>query len=661
MAVLDRARRAVIEDPTQLDKAFLAKLNRGRERLQSIAPARDEAFEFYRGNHFVYVDPRGKLQTLADGAVGVRGPGKPTWRARQSRNFIFDVVLREAAQATQRVPSYQVVPSTSDPSDVAAASLAEKVALYGYHRWELRRALADAVIHAVIGGEAFAWPFFDTTIGPFLSDEQGTVGQGDVRVRIFGSNECYWEPGLRFDRSPWHAVEQARPIDQVMQGEGYFGGKLTPDAAARSLSSRGRNQGDRASLVLVTDYLERPCPKYPYGRWLTIANGRQIVPERLYPSQGEQPVLRKLSYAPDPDSDRDLGLVSQLLDANRTVNDAESKAVEWKNHCLIPRVVVPPGLMGRQRWSDEPGKVYEIPDPDRNFKVIETPSIPPELFSMADRAREDLLRIAGQNDLPSGVESGKAIQALLDKNQARSALFIAELADFHGRLAHDCLVQVQDNYTEPRLLQIKGDWGWESIHDFKGADLRGQVDVRVFTDSIEPRTKQAIEQRLMTYAQMGWIGPQEAMTAIETGAGEAVINNFARDEARAGRIIQRIKQGTVGEMPNLPSGRTAPDGSPEFAPGWMPRYSDNLAVFRDRFEQWMKTEEFEQLPPSMQNVAAVIYAGVLQMEAQKAQEAQMAQEAQAERYGMQNAAKPQEKGTPSLPSPNGDAPPPTPA
>lgn len=659
---------------TKLPKELQERIYRGRQRLEEVAPYRDEAWEFYRGNHYVYVDERNLLQALST-ATSVRGTGKPRWRARTTRNLIFDAVLHEAAALSQRVPSYQVVPSTGDPDDISAARLAEKVALFGHGKWNLRQVAVDALIHAIVGGEAFAWTYFDTSTGPFIDDGEGNlIGQGDVKVHVYGSNECYWEPGLRFDRSQWHVVEQARPVSQVEAMEGYLGGSLSPDAYTRQLSFRGRRESDKSKLVLVSEYLERPGPNNPDGLWMTMANNRRIAEDRPYPGTGEDPCLRKLSYAPDPDSDRDLGLVVQLLDAQRTHNDANNKAVEWKNLVLMPRIVVTPGLLKKQRWTDEPGKVYEIPQPEQNFKVVDTPTVPSELFEMMDRAERDLGRIAAQNDIPSQVESGKGIQALIEKDDTRRGAFTASLADFHSKVMHDCLVQVQAHYTEPRLLQVKGDFGWESVKDFQGAQLRDQVDIRVMPESIEPRTKQAVEQRVMNYAQMGWIGPDQAMTAIEQGTADSVVRSLMVDEARAGRIIQRIKEGpdALFSMPMLPTGRMEkiPDpsgaidpmtgqpvmvetGQPEMAPGWMPRYSDNLPVFRNMFESWMKTEEFERLEPELQQAAAQIYAGILQLEAEKAAEQQAAQAAQAEQYGMANASKPGQKPQSSLPSLSG--------
>jgi hypothetical protein len=476
---------ALLKDDKKLPKPLEDRIERGRVRLKKLTPKVEEAFSFYRPEHYAYVDDKNVLQRLAT-STSIRGGGKPRWEARQTRNLIFDVVLHAVSQATSRVPSYQVVPSTGETSDSSAAELAEKVALYGYQAWHVRGSTVDAVTHAVVAGEAFAWPYFDTSVGPFVDG----MGEGEICVKVFGAKECFWEPGVRFEKSPWHVVEHARPVDEVTGGEDYEGPEtLTPDAALSQ--TKGDN---KAKLVMVTEYLERPSAKNPKGRWVTIANKKRILPVRDYPSEGPDPVLRKLSYAPDPDSDRDMGLVPMLLDAQRTYNDCTNKQIIWKNLLLHPQIVVTPGLFKKQKFTPEPGKVYEIPQPEQNFTVVERPPIPRELEEMAMRAQAD---ISAQNDVPSQVEAGKAIQALLERDASRAGMFLNHLAEWHSQVMHDCLVLVQRHYTEPRLIQIKGDFGWESQSDFRGAQLRNQVDVRVFADSIEPRTRQSIEQRVM--------------------------------------------------------------------------------------------------------------------------------------------------------------------
>jgi hypothetical protein len=107
------------------------------------------------------------------------------------------IVAAKVSAATQRVPSYEIVPSKVDPDAEQAATLAEKVALYGYDKWRLRRVTTKAVTHALVGGEGFAYPYFDNTVGPYIEDPNTgeKIGQGEIAVKILSANEVGWEPG----------------------------------------------------------------------------------------------------------------------------------------------------------------------------------------------------------------------------------------------------------------------------------------------------------------------------------------------------------------------------------------------------------------------------------------------------------------------------------
>jgi hypothetical protein len=82
---------------------------------------------------------------------------------------------------------------------------------------------------------------------------------------------------------------------------------------------------------MVTDYFERPCPKYPEGRRLRIANGRVICPEEPYPLRDhegkviDEPILHRLVYTHDPEADQDFGLTWQLIDFQRSRRTARTR------------------------------------------------------------------------------------------------------------------------------------------------------------------------------------------------------------------------------------------------------------------------------------------------------------------------------------------------
>ncbi len=620
-------------------KDVLELVNRGRAHARPQACIRNECWEFFRGNHYVHRDKRGHLVQQ-----GVVKGSKPDHRVRTTRNLLLDVARHEVSTATSRIPSYEVTPSTTDPEDIAAGRTSERVALYGYDKWNIRRVAVDTVTHAVVADEGFAWPYFDNTVPPYISDDG--IGVGEIKIEVLGANEVFWEPGTRFENSRWHCVERARPVSDVEKTPGFMGGKLEADAQASEVLGKAKRTDD-IEMVLVSDFLERPCPEYKNGRRLTFANGRMILPPEDYPLQArdpdtgqmtvvDEPVLHKLCYVRDPDSDRDMGLFRHLLDSMRTYNDATNKQIEWKNLALNPQVLLL-GVRLDQRLTDEPGAVFTgkqlTPNASVNWRPV--PPIPPALGEMRDDAAADIGRIASQNDIPNQVESGKGIQSIIERDAGARQSFIAELADWHSRLMRHCLMLVQRYYSEKRLLQVNGRFGADVFY-FTGADLRGQVDVRVSPASLEPRTKAAISAQVLAFADRGWITPQAAMAAINGGSAEKLVEGYELHIARANRIIQKIKAGPDSFMGMAP--RTAPDGTQ--TPGWMPRPFDNIQVHKGIFEDWMCTLDYETAAPPVQYAADLYYAGLQQLEAQQQAQQMAAQTAQAEQLGMGNAAKP---------------------
>lgn len=642
--------------------AVEARIKRGREAMAEGAPGRNECLRFVRGRQYTWVDSNNIIREQDTTSSYEGRGGKARHRIRSVRNYIFDHVETEVADAMQRIPGYEVAATSNESRRIAAARLSRKLLYYGYGKWGSKKARERVIRYAVSADEGFAWPYFDNTVGPYFEtdvlDEEGNptgetrmVGQGEIKIRVFGPNEVFWEPGLKFDESPWHGIVQARDLDAVMEMDGYVAGKLEADAQKAETSDPDKGQ---ERLVLVTEYLERPTRNRPNGRWITMANGRVIVPARDYPcmdNEGkvlDEPILHELHYAEDPDSDRNLGLVRFLLPAQRQLNHAVSKIAEWVNLALNPQLLVLNGKVLSGKLNDVPGAVVRVVGGEAKWR--ETPPIPSELFRQKDEAILDMARIAAQNDIPSQVESGKGIQFLLEKDAGRRTTFYSNLAEFDARLGRHCLYLVQRHYTEPRLLQVEGAQGIEPIADFLGSELLDEVDVRVSQDSVEPRTRQSIEAKILSFADRGWVSPHEAMAAINNGTAEGLVQSYERDVARANLIIQKIKEGPkvlfstperrpfFGEDPGIDEETGLPR---EYIPGWMPRPFDNIAVQKDVLSDWMKSTEYDDLTPPAQEAANAVYDSLLQLEAKKQAQAAAAQTETAEALGTANAARPQ--------------------
>jgi hypothetical protein len=174
--------------------------------------------------------------------------------------------------------------------------------------------------------------------------------------------------------------------------------------------------------------------------------------------------------------------------------------------------------------------------------------------------------------------------------------------------------------------------------------------VRVLPGSLEPLTRESIEAKILAYADRGWISAHEAMAAINAGTAEGLVQSYERDIARANLIIQKVKEGPevlfntpprrpfFGEEPGIDE-ETGEER--EYIPGWMPRPFDNVPVQKDVIADWMKSSEYDDLPPPSQEALNAVYDSYLQLEAKTQAQAAAAQEETAQSLGMSNASKPQ--------------------
>jgi hypothetical protein len=688
VSIIDRAKEKV-RDPRVIPPDVDVRLRRGRKKMREDWYKRELCRLFLRGESYHFLNDKGAMRSLETNQ-GL-GAGRPSHRVRSKLNMIRPMVDAKVSSSTTRVPGYEINPSSTDPEDDSAARLSSKLARQGFERWYLRQARVKAVTVAIgEGGKAFALPYFDPMVGPYrlIEDEDGKtelVGEGEIKVLILNGNECYGEPGVEFYHSRWYVVEHARPISEVQQWPGYMGGNLSSDASTTDAPGDEPDEG----MVMVTMYFERPCPKYPQGRMLTMAGGKQVMPEGPYPlrSQGkvlDEPCIYQLVYRLSSDGD-DLGLTYELIDFQTSYQDAMNKSVEIKNHALLPQLMAPRGSI-TEAPSDMPGEIiYYNGSVDPKWRPAPDPGILSQLQAIAQRCLDDMRFAASDTDVQAApnVATG-SINAVIQQAANRWSQFLGEVAEWDSKVMRRCLMLCQEHYTEERILKVRGRFGWEPQATFRGADIMGQVDVTVNPASIETQSR-AAQLQTLSWVQAnfpGYVRPEVAIEIALHGVPiESVIEPFEFDKARANEIIQKVLDGSIMDMPTRtetdprtgmpmvepvmdeatgqPVMVPGPDGITPVAmmqlkriPGWMPRPFDNAEVQMWVFAQWLKTPDAGKLPPDMYAAAMHIYdAFKMLLDTQQAQ-AMAAQTAMAEEAGAKNAAKPTEaKVMPSTPAP----------
>src|SRR4051812_42336459 len=131
-SIIQSVRDFALPAPSRIPTAVKERLNRGRSEMLKDAAKRRLCVRFERGETYWYLDQRLRLQLQSTiTAVG----GKPPYRIRNQYNYIRPIVEGKVSAATGRVPAYEVLPTGTDPDKVAAARLSEKIANYGYYKW----------------------------------------------------------------------------------------------------------------------------------------------------------------------------------------------------------------------------------------------------------------------------------------------------------------------------------------------------------------------------------------------------------------------------------------------------------------------------------------------------------------------------------------------
>lgn len=671
--------------PTDVD----ARLKRGRIGLEEVIARRQLGIRFANGNHFAELnDDSTKLVDVSTSTVAVGGE-KPDHRVRRSNDIISPMLKRKISSATQREPEWESTAVTSDPEDYAASRIAQRLAKAGYELWGFPDAEAKALWWAMVTEETFGRAVWNGNVGPYIDvsrhpeadveDAEGNKpyegmpdpeapmwrGRGEIEVVIYSGLEVLWEPGVDFEKSRWYAVEHARSIEELEDEPGFLevaNGKLQPDAATASSRSTGKEKKG-AKLAIVTEYFERPCPKYPKGRWGTYAGGRKIFADEDYPMVDDKgqvvdvPPLRRLIYDVDGASDRARGLVQKIVDVVRSYDQAVNKQSEYSQIGLVAQVIAAEGVLLTDP-TDEPGLVIEY---DRTLANGEKPEwreniqFPAELFTMEEKAKQRFVDITFDEDTRlqyRGETSGEAMELSLVSWRK----FVDDFDRFRSGLMSDCLVLAQRKYGADRILKFRGTMGWEPVGDFTGADIRGQTDVAVKQSAANTQTRPQIEQRIMQLVQTfpGVFPPEVVIEALNSAHPEKLIQGYEEDIGRAHRVIEQFRAGTFWDQPlrpALPSEEVLEEiGGRPMVPGWLPRPFDSLPVLKSAIEEWMKTDDWDRSPRQVKDASLFYYQKLIDLEAAAQQRGAEVQNQVAEEQGMVNAGKePEPKPSPSLP------------
>lgn len=437
-----------------------------RKYAQYVRALWDEQEDAYRDLHRVWIQNllflAGK-QWWKPNRAGVFVPQTgPEWMEQPVYNLCLSYFRTFLAKATKIRPAWQVVPASMEPEDVHASQLAEDVLEAKWVELKLGNALRRAVAWTIATGNAFLYPYWNTSTGkirrlespemvpifdsfgnkvgeeevlvpldenglPYLKEDGSfdldknptIVDDGEVGVRVYSPFQVRVNADAETDEDvTLFMIAEVVTIREAEQRWPKFKGQIMAEnvsdledyeiaiasamgSGADAKTSTTDRRSQHLEKCLVLHYHERPSPEYPNGRyWLCTRDLLLEDPDEL--PEGVWPALVHLTDVVVPGRYHASSVLEHVVGLNREYNEVNAQIKEHHNVMAKGKWLVPNGSgIRRGMITNAPGEVIQYNQGFRPEQAQIAP-LPTSIYAERDRILNDFERISGIHKVSMG-------------------------------------------------------------------------------------------------------------------------------------------------------------------------------------------------------------------------------------------------------------------
>lgn len=619
---------------TQLSPADAVKLasfvNKKYEEMKSSRSQFER--QWYMNLSFFFGKQNVVYRNVAGSGGRLLVPPAPPWRVRMVINKIRPIVRRTQAKLTSQKPSATVIPASSDDADLFAAQAGEQIWESMYASNDIKQVLKEAVWWQIVCGTGYIKTYWDNSkLVPGGLDE--APYQGDIRYTPTTPFHVF-VPDLRstnIEEQPYIIHSSTRTVDwlKTHYKQTLDGQEVKPNAKGANdllddafLNLVGGSAFDNDS-VLVHEMHIKPGghPDYPEGAVITITGDQVIQMLPIFPYDHGQYCLTKFDHIPSGKY-YSSSVIEDLIPIQREYNRTRSQIVEAKNRMAKPQLTAQEGSVNVAKMTSEPGQVIEYKVGFQPPTPLPLQSLPSYVLNEVQQLAADFDDISGQHEVtrgnvPPGVTAATAISYLQEQDDSMLSHEVDSIESGMEKIAKQTLALVGQYWDTPRVVKITGvDGSWDAAM-FKGADLRGNTDIRIEAGSALPTSKAAKQALITDWMKMGFIPPEEGMAVLDMGGLVKLYERVQIDQAQARREnlkMQNCPDELIQQMfapPTDPAtGQPLPPeaymidpmtGKPRLPEPVIPVNTwDNHAIHIDIHNRFRKSQAFEQLDPMRQ-------------------------------------------------------------
>ena len=554
------------------------------------------------------------------------------------------------AKLSADVPQMSVIPKTTENSDVEAARAGDKLIEHLADKVDLPSILNSLKLWSIVANRAFIRVFWDLDAHGVIevnNEGEETIQEGDVGMEAISPFNCRIDP-LYFEHDKWRFFVFGEEVDAEAVEEEYKLKKGSLQETSQTLDTAfDLELYDEHEIILgATDKREDITGRTIVFKEFWTPNIYAFMAGNEVLEYGENPYGEIPFYPIEerliPISNYEKGfqynesLVKDAIGIQREYNRMYSIVSIANERASKLKVMVPFGsMLSKKQFTNDYGVFIDynpkMGAAPHQMRLDPLPSSIDVYLQSLEREFEVAfgVREASFGRLPERAShaSGTLVNLLLEQDDVLLNPLLATINKALSKSWTLALRMVKDYYDLPRMIRYVGEDGQYAVQKFKAANLRGNTDVKVVSQSGLPRSRALRIEYIMKLREVGLLTDDKStLEMLEFGQADKIFKDNLLHERRAYKENDMIKSN--------------PEIMPEHVQGWIHPLEEK-AIHLVIHSRMIFGAEFDRLSPNQQetlNAHAMETATQLQEERDKAMEKQLEMAARAKAVGLKETA-----------------------
>lgn len=485
------------------------------------------------------------------------------------------------ASITRAMPKPEAMPSTTDPSDVSAARLADSLLNHYWHAWRFIELYIQTVNGVLDFGNYFhylnyredgsryvARPVYNEKGSP-ATDGNGEPIQekspiGDIIIEgVPPQNLIAPLEGLSLDDKPWVILVFSRPMDYFSETYGEKGKDVTPENRDTrnpyNLKKISNTEGydsnaDNVEYANEIIYLQRPSDKNPDGMIAVVAN-KVLLAREPWPYQKlvDRYPIEHFHMKQEADEFWARSWVERQVPLQRLYNIMWSILAENADDMAHQKMLIPRQAGITDTYNIPENIDYNYPFKPEFMQLGEMPAYFMNMLQLLEQKIRDVQNYHGASlgTSVSGVRSDVHAQNLQDQDLLPLSVVDELFRSSFERLYEKVLLIAAEKLTEERIIHFTGKNKQMMYRNFKGSMLGETRRVHVRMSNLWMRSRGITRQTILQMYQMGGILDQfqqpdsaKLMRMLEFDMPESVFEDVQQHTEIAYMEIDKMLTGT---------------------------------------------------------------------------------------------------------------------